>query len=239
LTWRRFLPGDDHENTKTLRGHTPFYLTFGREPLTPIMKFSQSSSPAADDWWQKWADALKISNQKVAENQLRQRAAVDQTRRGGGYQIGDLVFLSTEHLTLPADVSRKLTAKYIGPLEVSDVITDVTVKLKLPDSWRLHNSFHISRLKPAYPGTAMPENQPDEPERLIDNSADNEYEIERIMRSRIRADGRKEYLIRWKGYDRSEDTWEPASGLTMAKEALQDFEDRRRPTRRNPRRNTQ
>ena len=168
--------------------------------------------------------------------QTRQRTAVDKTKRGGGYQIGDLVFLSTANLSLNSDESRKLIARYVGPFEITDLITDVTVRLRLPDTWRIHNSFHVSRLKPAYPGTDYPTTQTadtedsENMEDVVDTGEDPEYEIERILNSRIRR-GFKEYLIRWKGYDSTEDTWEPASAMTNAAEAIADY-DRVRQTRR-------
>ena len=44
----------------------------------------------------------------------------------------------------------------------------------------------------------------------------NEYEVERIIDRRVRRYGRNErveYLIKWKGYDNYENTWEPLSNL--------------------------
>ncbi len=35
--------------------------------------------------------------------------------------------------------------------------------------------------------------------------------------------GRVQYLIKWKGYDHSDDTWEPRTNLTNADELLQEF----------------
>ena len=37
-------------------------------------------------------------------------------------------------------------------------------------------------------------------------------EVEQILDERAAADG-KEYLVRWRGYDEEEDTWEPEANL--------------------------
>jgi hypothetical protein len=40
------------------------------------------------------------------------------------------------------------------------------------------------------------------------------YEVDRILKDRMNAKtGQREFLIRWKGYDDSEDTWEPRSHI--------------------------
>ena len=46
-----------------------------------------------------------------------------------------------------------------------------------------------------------------------------EYEVERILEHRARRSG-VQYLIRWKGYDPSEDSWLPESDLRNAPEVL-------------------
>ena len=46
--------------------------------------------------------------------------------------------------------------------------------------------------------------------------------MEKIVQHRIR--GKKtQYLVRWKGFGREDDTWEPESGLQKAKKAIQDY----------------
>lgn len=42
--------------------------------------------------------------------------------------------------------------------------------------------------------------------------SENEYEVEKVLDSRIR-DGEREYFLKWKGYPMSECTWEKESGM--------------------------
>jgi hypothetical protein len=44
--------------------------------------------------------------------------------------------------------SAKLTDKRHGPFEVIERIGDVSYRLKLPDSWKIHDVFHVSKLTP-------------------------------------------------------------------------------------------
>ncbi|KAL1437269.1 hypothetical protein MTO96_001342 [Rhipicephalus appendiculatus] len=54
------------------------------------------------------------------------------------------------------------------------------------------------------------------------------YEVEKILEYRIRRQGKKrigEYLIRWKNFGPSEDTWEPRRNLVGCETLLKEFEE--------------
>ena len=56
-----------------------------------------------------------------------------------------------------------------------------------------------------------PFNSPSEGERVHQKEKrkkEKEYEIESIIDSRV-DDGNRLYRVRWKGYDETQDTWEP------------------------------
>jgi hypothetical protein len=49
------------------------------------------------------------------------------------------------------------------------------------------------------------------------------YEVEKIVDKKISA-GKPLYLVKWKGYDSSENTWEPLKHLDKCGTVLKDFE---------------
>ena len=52
-----------------------------------------------------------------------------------------------------------------------------------------------------------------------------EYEVERILRKRIRR-GKTEYLVEWRGYRPEDSTWEPLSNLDNASDLIKEFNSR-------------
>ena len=61
----------------------------------------------------------------------------------------------------------------------------------------------------------------EEGEGGTDNSDD--FEVEKVVDSRMRK-GVRQYQVKWKGYDESENTWEPAEHLRGSTEAVGQYE---------------
>ena len=51
-------------------------------------------------------------------------------------------------------------------------------------------------------------------------------QVERIVDKRKNKKGKTEYLVRWKGYDSEDDTWEPEQHLVNCEEYIHDFNRR-------------
>merc|ERR1712168_1553008 len=51
----------------------------------------------------------------------------------------------------------------------------------------------------------------------VDEDEGNEYVVEKILNHRLDSDGRKQYLLKWKGYPDEENTWEPSENLNCMK----------------------
>ena len=125
------------------------------------------------------------------------------------YKPRDQVWLEATHLKLRHQKT-KLTPKHYGPFRVIKEISPVAYKIQLPMSWGIHNMFHASLLSPYQETAANGPNFSRPPPDLIDG--EEEYKVERIVNHRRHGWARRlQYLIKWKGYPESDNTWEPAN----------------------------
>ena len=112
------------------------------------------------------------------------------------------------------------TPKRYGPFKVTQKISPVAMRLALPQSMKIHNVFHIDLLLP-YKETEQYGTPYTRPPPIIDS--EEEYEIENILDARRHGRGRRlQYLVHWKGYPHSDDSWIDHKNL-HAPEALSDF----------------
>ena len=99
----------------------------------------------------------------------------------------------------------------------------MTYRLTLPRQWKIHDVFHAALLTPFKETSfhGITETPPD----LVEG--EQEYEVEAILAHR-RFRGKYQYLVKWKGYDSSENTWEPENNLTHMEELLNEYKKRRK-----------
>ena len=95
-------------------------------------------------------------------------------------------------------------------------------KLRLPETWHVHNVFHASLLTPQVttPEYGIPANPP-LPELV---NGESEFEVKSILQHKF-VGCKKEirYLVQWRGYSQAESTWEPEEHLKNAPEALEAY----------------
>ena len=116
--------------------------------------------------------------------------------------------------------TKKFDDKWFGPFEVTEKVGAAAYKLKLPKTWKkIHPVFNVALLKPYQePIFQEQKKSPPPPPILVDD--EEEYEVQEVLDSRLHR-GKLQYLVKWVGYD--EPTWQPASDLEHASEAVQDF----------------
>src|SRR5579863_5115658 len=124
------------------------------------------------------------------------------------WKVGQRVWLEAKNLPLPHGTI-KLAPKCHGPFQITRVISPVAYQLELPHQWNIHPVFHASLLTPYIETDSHGPNYSRPPPDLISGEA--EYEVEQI-RSHRRHGRQKQlqYLLKWKGYPESDNTWEPA-----------------------------
>ena len=139
---------------------------------------------------------------------------------------GDKVYLLQKHIKTQQP-STKLDFKKLGPFEITKKIGPVNFKLKLLDKSKLHPVFHVSLLEPVKGNTPIVTNE----EPQLENKL-KEYKVKRILKERKRGRQRK-YLIKWQGYNNSENTWEPTKNLNCP-DLLEEFRQQGGPGGKRP-----
>lgn len=243
--WDRLLPliefainNSYHESIRT----TPFMLNYGREPATPLKRLlaedwrisKRDKVPRAHEFIQQMREAHTKAAQCLRAAQQRQKAYADQKRRDVDFAVGQKVWLSTKNITLKMVGTPKFLPKFIGPFPIAKKVNAVAYKLQLPPCLkRIHSVFHASLLAEYHENT---EQQPAPLPTITDDGL--EYEVEAILNHRYRVSGGKwnktkthkfgrkrttEYLVKWKGYQVEDNTWEPEENCTNCQEKVQQY----------------
>ena len=96
----------------------------------------------------------------------------------------------------------------------------VTYSLTLLKQWKIHNIFHACLLTPYNENDVHGPNETRPPPDLINGF--EEYEVESI-RAHKGNGTRRQYLVKWRNYDSSNNTWEPEDNLDNTEEILKEY----------------
>ena len=140
------------------------------------------------------------------------------------FKPGDLVWLegTNIHTTHP---KAKLAPKRHRPFRVV-YSTPTNYKLILPKTWRVHPVFHNTLLSPYKETTAHGPNFTRPPPDIVEGEEEH-YKFEAVLQSHPTPNKKGiQYLIKWKGYPSSENSWLPASQMKHAVELVKEFHSR-------------
>ena len=202
--WMHWLPlaSAVHNNRKNATtGLSPNQIILGYEPTLLPSETPPSSNEAVQE-------RVKLLMQRRAQavDAINQTAGKSQTIPSQ-FKCGNQVWLEATNLKFPHQKTKLLPKRY-GPFTITKEISPVAYQIKLPPSWNIHNVFHASLLSPYHETTAHGPNFSRPPPDLI--KGEEEYEVERIISHRRHGRSRTlQYLIKWKGYPESDNTWEP------------------------------
>ena len=126
------------------RQNTPFELMFGESPVAILLSFESTKYLTIED---KMKTLLRNWQEALAAHKLARSRMADWWRSTyTPFKKGDWVWLDFRHLK--TIYHKKMKLKREGPFVITEVLGPVTYRLKLPTSWRIHNIFHATLLKP-------------------------------------------------------------------------------------------
>ena len=173
-------------------------------------------------------DAAETRLQRMEQYRVRARAAINIIANNREtpmpkYKTGDKVWLEATHLNLSYQTP-KLAPKRQGPFNIVDVVSPVAYRLQLPAAWNIHDVFHASLLTPYRETASHGPNFTRPPPDLV--QANEEFEVEMIINYQFFGQHKTlQYLIKWKGYPTSNNTWEPTSNM-HAPEIIKQYHQR-------------
>ena len=154
----------------------------------------------------------------VAHELVRTRMANWKQLKFIPFEKGQKMWLDTRNFK--TGHHKKITPKREGPFEIEEVLGPVTYRLKLPESWKIHNVFPATLLCPYIENKIHGNNYPQPLAKLLEGK--EVYEVKTILKHRKRWRG-YQYYIKWKGYPVTEATWENKSAFSNDREMVEQY----------------
>src|SRR6266851_7122962 len=178
-------------------------LLIGREPPATLVQAEGTDNPLAELRVKQLRERRIMTTQAL--NRMAQRYSPGPPR----WTKGQKVWLDAKNLALSYGTI-KLAPRQHGPFEIEKVMSPVVYRLRLPPQWNIHPIFHASLLTPYVETKEHGENFTRPPPDMIKGEA--EYKVEAIRAHRYQR-RKLQYLIKWKGYPESDNTWEPTDNI--------------------------
>jgi hypothetical protein len=202
------------------RKQSPFELIMGYQPRGTPQTFLTSKVPNLEERMERlvqWRKDAQLAHE-IARERMAKRISIPMER----FTENQKVWLDTRNFATM--YNKKIRPKREGPFKVKKVLGPVTYQLQLPKTWKIHDVFHAIHLSPYNETTQYGPNELHPPPDLVDN--EEEYEVDFIVRHKQNNRGQRQYLIRWKGYGVSDDSWATESDLKNARDILKEYKKR-------------
>jgi hypothetical protein len=203
---------------------SPWELVHPFQPLSPpeyelIQGLPLRKSPAGKRALSRWL--MQYTNAKECMHIAKQAAQSRQSQKRShrSFLPGDFVMVNTKYIKLKTpQSSTKFTPRFVGPFPVLERIGRSAYRLQLPSHCRMHPVIHVSKLWKYYFDPELTTKPP--PPIVLE---DEEYwRVEAVIGVRG-SKPRRQFLVRWQGFDSMHDTWEPETELESCRDEIDKF----------------
>ena len=197
---------------------TPFFANYGWHPRSggdfksSLPTDNHLSGNSRLPWLERQREVLQMVRDSMIAAQARQSFYTDLHRHDISFQVGEEVLVHRDFLCdaiSRGQPSNKLRPVWLGPFKIVQKLSSTALKLELPPECRAHPVFYASALK-HYHRNEIPGRTQPPPPPVIDLDGHTRYIVDKILHHRQRF-GRRQYLVKWLGYQRP--TWEPEVNL--------------------------
>ena len=201
-------------------GMTPFYANYGFHPQIGSLPLIDTPIPSVADFVEHIKEVQKTTERALTQAAEDMKRFYDRHRgETPDYPVGMKVLLNNTDLAINRP-SRKLSERRSGPFKIIEKIGTHAYRLKLPSQWKtVHPVFHVSKLEPY-------QENPDDPNFSLPPpdiiEGEPEWEVEDILASKM-FHNKLRYLVKWKGWPSSDNSWEPRENLENSPELLEEF----------------
>ena len=226
--WVKYLKSAQFSYNNTVHsahGHTPFFASEGRNPYSGLNPRAKDVVPAATEYVDQLTKVHEEVKAALERSKAQMKEVYDRHRQDAReYKEGHMVWLEGTNLKFLRPFQTLNECRY-GPFKVLEKIGASAYRLEIPDAWKVHNVFNEALLTPHHaPIFENQEPPPPPPAELVDDH--EEHIVEAVINSKVVGRGTRKsmmFLVKWKGYDDTENSWEPESNLDNAQEAIDDY----------------
>ena len=152
-SWDRYIPLMKFSNNNSYQlsiGMTPYEALYGRRCRTPLCWTDLNEYKVIGlDIVKETEEKVRIIKQRLKASSDKQKLYADLKRKDIEYEVEDKVFLKVSpwRKILRFGNKGKLSLRFIGPYEISEIIGLVAYRMAFPPKLaKLNNVFHVSML---------------------------------------------------------------------------------------------
>ncbi|MCO5582315.1 hypothetical protein L7F22_036209 [Adiantum nelumboides] len=206
--WERCLPLVEFAYNNTIHsstGKAPFEIVEGVRKVPPFLS-TKDKILEANEYTRDLDTVFAKVRETLQKSQERQKKAANRHRRDSKLKENDWVLLRFDKARLRQKKGKEeLSMRYYGPFQITEQIKDISFRLRLPDTWKIHNVFHVNLWKTFgdVPDDGEPEEQPEV-------EANEEILVpEQVLAHKVTKKGkaRRRFLIEFKNFPAFDAKW--------------------------------